>query len=545
MDGVLAPLRSRDFRLLWTGQTASVLGDGLILVAVGLYVTRLTGDPSDVGTVLAAYSVPLVVLVLVGGVVADRLPRQTVMVVSDLLRCVLHLVLAGLIVTGAVRIWHMVVIGVLFGTAEAFFRPAYTGLVPQTVPEDQIQGAQALTGVSREVAQIASPALATALVLGVGGAAAFALDAATFAVSAGLLLRVRTRDRGSAGERSSVLVELAEGWRAVRDRAWVWVVILCFSASLLLALAPFFVLGAEVAREQYGTDAVYGLANAAWGVGTICGALLGARWRPARPLLAALAWSVPWPGCIAAFALGPPRPVLYVLMALAGFGIGLFAVWWETALAQRIPPHLLSRVSAWDWMGSLALLPLGYLLAGPVAGQVGSARVLVVRRSGRRAGDGARPALARPADARAAGRPRAADRPRGGAARAARLGLTLSRRRPARAGCPAPTAELGRVTPSCCKAAPVSATRAARADTCSSPNPTAACRPCGSPRVMPPSPTVRSKSVTFPGLPGGAPGTVHAPRAVSKPSASATPPAVDSRVSSMIDARAAAEGSVT
>jgi MFS family permease len=374
---VLLVLRNRDFRLLWLGQSASVLGDGLILVAVGLFVTRRTGDPSDVGVVLAAYTLPLALFVLVGGVVADRLPRRLVMVVSDVVRCVLHGVLAVLIATGALEIWHMVVIGVLFGTAEAFFRPAYAGLVPQTVPEHQIQGAQALTGVSREVAQIASPALATALVLGVGGAAAFALDAATFAVSAALLLLVRPRPRGAPTERTSMLVELRDGWQAVRERAWVWVLVLCFSLTLLVALAPFFVLGADVARAVYGSDAVYGLANAAWGVGTISGALLGARWRPARPMLAAAAWSVPWPGCIAVYGLGPPRPVLYTLMALAGLGIGLFAVWWETALAQRIPPHLLSRVSAWDWMGSLALLPLGYLLAGPVAARLGSVEVLV------------------------------------------------------------------------------------------------------------------------------------------------------------------------
>ena len=374
---MLTALRSRDFRLLWLGQTASVLGDGLILVAVGLFVTRLTGDPSDVGLVLAAYSLPLVAFVLVGGVVADRLPRQTVMVVSDLVRCALHGVLALLIATGAVRIWHMVVIGLLFGTAEAFFRPAYAGLVPQTVPEDRIQGAQALTGVSREVAQMASPALATALVLGVGGAAAFALDALTFGVSAVLLLLVRTRPRGEPPVRSSVRGELREGWQAVRERSWVWVVIVCFSLALLVALAPFFVLGAEVAERVYGSDAVYGLANAAWGVGTVAGALVGAHWRPARPMLAAAAWSAPWPGCIAVYALGPPRSLLYALMALAGVGVGLFAVWWETALAQRIPPHLLSRVSAWDWMGSLALLPLGYLLTGPVAERLGAVEVLV------------------------------------------------------------------------------------------------------------------------------------------------------------------------
>ncbi len=233
--------------------------------------------------------------VLVGGVVADRLPRQTVMVVSDLVRCVLHSDLALLIATGTVRIWHMVVIGVLFGTAESFFRPAYTGLVPQTVPEHDIQAAQALTGLSREIAQFASPALSTALVLGVGGAAAFGLDALTFAVSAALLWRVRTRSRGETGERSTVLVEMREGWQAVRERAWVWATILGFSIALLVALAPFFVLGASVAEDVYGSDAVYGLTNAAWGVGTV---VRGAARRALAPGPAACtpaSWPA-WPG---------------------------------------------------------------------------------------------------------------------------------------------------------------------------------------------------------------------------------------------------------
>lgn len=375
---MLSALSARDFRLLWLSQTASVIGDALVLVAVGLFVTRLTGDPGDVGLVLGAYSLPLLLLVLFGGVLADRVPRQRLMIASDVARAVLHGTLALLILTGAVQVWHMVVIGALFGTAEAFFRPAYTGLVPQTVDEDQIQSAQALTGVSREIAAMAGPALATALVLGVGGAAAFALDAATFVVSALLLTRVRGRERGTPGARSSVLRELVEGWDAVRSRAWVWATVLCFSAALFTALAPFFVLGAAVAQDLYGSDAVYGLSNAAWGVGTVSGAVVGARWKPRFPLRAAVLCAVPWPACIAVFALGPPLPVLYATMAVAGIGIGLFAVWWETALATRIPPHLLSRVSAWDWMGSLALLPLGYLLAGPVADALGAAEVMVV-----------------------------------------------------------------------------------------------------------------------------------------------------------------------
>jgi MFS family permease len=360
-------------------QTVSVIGDALVIVAVGLFVTRLTGDPTDVALVLVAYAGPLVLFVLLGGVIADRLPRQSVMVTSDLIRAVLHATLAVLIATGSVRIWYMVVIGIIYGTAEAFFRPAYAGLVPQTlVSDDDIQGAQALGGLSSELANFASPALATALVLGAGGAWAFGLDAATFAVSALLVSRVRARDRGARREPESMAVELREGWRAVRERPWVLWTIACFAGALLTAMAPFLVLGASVSKDVYGTEAVYGLASAAFGVGTIAGAITGSRWRPRYPMRVGAAASIIWPLSYTVYALGPPLPVLYPAMAIAGAGIGLFAVLWETALAQRIPPHLLSRVSAWDWMGSLALLPFGYLLSGWLGRMIGEVRVVEV-----------------------------------------------------------------------------------------------------------------------------------------------------------------------
>jgi MFS family permease len=375
---VFAVLRFRDFRLLWISQSASVIGDSLVVVAIGIYVTRWTGQATDVGIVLAAYSLPFVLFLLVGGVLADRMPRQRVMVVSDTVRCVLHGTLAILILTGVVQIWQMVLIGIGFGTAQAFFQPAYTGLVPQTVGESDIQSAQALNGVSRELAEFLSPALATVLVLGVGGAAAFGLDAITFAISAILLTRVRARKRGEPGARGTVFGELREGWHAVRDRSWIGATILAFSATLVVALAPFFVLGASVARDVYGGEAAFGLISAAWGVGTVSGAVLGSRWRPYRPMRAAMLAALPWPAAVTLYAAGPPQEVMYVAMAVAGCGLGLFGVWWETALAQRVPAHLLSRVSAWDWMGSLALLPAGYLLAGPMADAFGGVRVLEV-----------------------------------------------------------------------------------------------------------------------------------------------------------------------
>ena len=179
-------LQEREFRLLWLGQSASTIGDRLVFVALALYVTEI-GTPSDVGIVLAAHAIPLVAFVMLGGVWADRLPRHLVMVATDVVRARMHTLLAVLIFTGTVEIWHIVVIEAVFGAAEAFFRPAYTGLMPQTVPEELVQDANAATALVNTVAEFAGPALATALVLGIGAGWAFALDAATFVVSAAFL----------------------------------------------------------------------------------------------------------------------------------------------------------------------------------------------------------------------------------------------------------------------------------------------------------------------------------------------------------------------
>jgi MFS family permease len=370
-------LRLSDFRNLFIGQAFSTVGDGIVFVALALYVTDI-GSPTDVGIVLAAATVPLVSFLLIGGVWADRLPRHRVMIATDLVRFALHAVLAALIFSGAVEIWHIVVIEALFGAAEAFFRPAYTGLVPQTVPEEMIQDAKAAGSTVETVAEFAGPALATVLVLGLGAGWAFALDAATFLVSAFFLTRVRPRVRGAPPERRSLLAEVREGYAEVRSRAWIWVTVAAFAVALLLSFGPWTTLGPTIAEDEYGSTGVFGLLAAAMGAGTMLGALLGFRWRPLHPMRAGFLWCLPWPAVTVAFALGVPLPLLVPLFAAAGVGLALFGIWWETALAERVPPHTLSRVSAYDWMGSLALLPLGYLLAGPLGEQFGSSLVLGV-----------------------------------------------------------------------------------------------------------------------------------------------------------------------
>ena len=346
-------------------------------MALALYVTEI-GSPPDVGMVLAAHAVPLVGFILLGGVVADRIARTRVMIASDAARCALHALLAALIFTGAVEIWHIVVIEALYGCAEAFFKPAQTGLLPQTVPEEEIQPARAASGTIETVAQFAGPALATVLVLGLGAGWAFAIDAATFLVSIAFLLRVRPRERGEAAPAQTVLADLRDGWRAVRERAWLWSILLCFSAAVLLSFAPWFTLGPTVAEDVYGSTGVFGVLVAAAGAGTIAGAVTGFRWRPLHPLRTGMLLALMWPASMLAVALGLPLGVVVPGCVLAGFGIALFGIWWETALAQRVPPHLLSRVSAYDWMVSLSLLPIGYLLAGPLGEALGEQAVLAV-----------------------------------------------------------------------------------------------------------------------------------------------------------------------
>ncbi len=312
-----ALLRHRNFRLLFLGQGLSTIGDRIVFVALALYVTDI-GTPTDVGLVLACHAVPLVGFLLIGGVWADRLPRHLVVVTTDLIRFGLHALLAVLIFSGAVEIWHIAVIEAAFGTAEAFYRPAYTGLVPQTVPEEEIQPAKAAFGTLETVAEFLGPALATLLVLGIGPGWAFAIDAATFLVSAAFLVRLRPRARGEPVERTTVLRELRDGWSEVRSRAWVWAIIGAASLSLLVGFGPWMTLGPTVSIELYDTRAVYGILVSAMGAGTIAGALIGFRWRPRHPMRAGVLLCLPWSFAGGLFALGLPVGVLVVLFVLAG-----------------------------------------------------------------------------------------------------------------------------------------------------------------------------------------------------------------------------------
>ncbi len=385
MSSYLGALRHPDFRFLFLGQSASAVGDQVVIVALALYITERTGSATDLGLVLAAQSVPLIVLLLFGGVWADRLPRHRIMIVADLLRAALHGGLAALILTGGASVAQMVVIEALFGAARAFFQPAYTGLLPQTIPSILLQDARAISAVTENVAILVGPALGTALVLIVGAGEAFALDGATFLLSAVLLGRVRPRrDAPGCGETepgrppTTVWHELHIGWREVRSRPWVWATILAFTGAVLCAYAQWYALAPVIARDHYGDVGLFGVLESVAGGGAVIGALIGLRWRPRHPMVVGLLLTFFWPLQSILFALGAPVALVVVLALAAGYGFSLFGIWWETALARHVAPHALSRVSAYDWMGSLALLPVGFAVAGPLASAFGAREVLGV-----------------------------------------------------------------------------------------------------------------------------------------------------------------------
>jgi MFS family permease len=365
--------RGREFRLLFAGQSVSAIGDRLVMVAMPFAVLAVPGAGlSDVGLVLGSSALTLALFVLIGGVWADRLPRQLTMLGSDVVRGIAQAATAMLLITDHAQVWHLVVLQMVYGAAEAFFRPAALGLIPQVVERDEIQAANAMMGLSSNVGMVAGPAAAGVLVAAAGAGVALAVDAGTFLVSAVALALLKPRPVVRTEARSSFLSELAGGWREVTSRTWVWSLILSFSAYHFLVLPSLFILGPAVSNSDRGGAAAWGIISAGFGVGAVLGSLLALRWRPNRPgVVVALALCLGATQCT--IVVSPLSTlVVTVLEALTGVGVVVCFTIWETALQERIPQAAQSRVSSFDYLGSLTLMPLGYLLVGPAAHLLGN-----------------------------------------------------------------------------------------------------------------------------------------------------------------------------
>lgn len=373
---ILAALQEPLFRRVWLARTASSFGDALIPVALAFAVLGLRNSASDLGIVLAAFTVTRVAFVLVGGVWADRLSRRGVMVSADIARACSQGALAFLLLADHAELWHFVAASAVSGAATAFFLPASSGVVPDTVSAPRLQQANALLGLSDNSAGIVGPAVAGVIVATLGAGWAFAIDAATFVVSAIFLLRVTVPTAGVAG-RQNFFSDLMAGWREVTSRTWMWTSFIAFAVGNA-AFAALFVLGPLVAKTELGGVRDWGILMTAWAVGGVAGGVLALRYRPSHPLIPAFLLVLPTALLFALLAPPFPLPLLAIAFAVGMAGNAIAIALWDTTVQEQVPRWALSRVSAYDTMISFVFMPMGFTLAGPLASWLGADVALIV-----------------------------------------------------------------------------------------------------------------------------------------------------------------------
>jgi len=374
-------LRSRPFALLWLGQTISTLGDGAYLTALAWQVLVLTGSGAAMGIVLIATSVPRVVFLLLGGVIADRLPRRLVMLWADAGRAVAVGAIAVLSYTNALQFWHLIALGLLFGLSQAFFLPAYQSIAPQLVEVEALPSANALNGLTREIGMLAGPALGALLVARFSTASAFAFDSLSFLVSALCLLAVRVplkpllaqeglevetaKPRGARG----LFADMREGIGYVAASSWLWVTIAIAAFGNALR-APYSVTLPLHVRDFYHSSVgLYGAIFSAFAIGSILATLaVGQLRRIHRRGIVAYSALLVSSLAMMVFALPVSHDLIPVVTltagALDGAGIGVFDVIWVTVLQEMVPSEKLGRVSSVDFVGSLLFQPLGLAAIG-------------------------------------------------------------------------------------------------------------------------------------------------------------------------------------
>jgi MFS family permease len=371
MRGSLAPLAERQFRLLFLGRTVSIVGNAFATTAIAFAVLDVTHSKADLGYVLAARAVPQVVFLLAGGVWADRLPRHLVMVGSNLVSGASQAALAGLLLTGSAHFGELIVLSAVNGTSSAFFFPASTGIVPQTVPAPILQTANALLRLGLNASYIGGAALGGVVVAASNPGTAIAFDAATFLLAAALVAAIELPP-GLRMPGSTFLAELGEGWREFRSRAWLWGIVLQFSFVNAAETGSVNVLGPAVAKAHLSGAAGWGAVLAADAIGLVCGGLAMLRFRPRRMLLWATLGIFLMPLAPLALAFPLSLPAVIGAAFVAGLGVEVFGVLWETTMQQEIPGETLSRVSSYDALGSFALIPLGFSATGAIAAAIGT-----------------------------------------------------------------------------------------------------------------------------------------------------------------------------
>jgi MFS family permease len=367
------------YRLLFGSQVLSILGDRVTSIALPFAVLSVGGGVGDVALTSAAQFLPFVLLALPAGVWADRLDRKRILITSDAVRLVTQAIAAVLLLTGTAHVAHLVVLAAVFGAADAFFAPAFSGLLPTTVSPANIQPANALRGLTFSLGNVVGPVLAGVLIAYAGGpGSALAVDAVSFAVSVALLIPLRPglvsqalAEEDPTATTTSFGTSLREGWREVRSRSWVLGYLGGFSIYHAVVLPSIFVVGPVLMLQEYDGARSWALITALFGVGNILGDVLLLTWRP-RHALRVGALMLIGASCQAAI-VGSHLPDwgIGLLELLTGICVtGMFTLW-ETSLGEHIPSAALSRVSSYDYLSTTGVIPLGNLLVGLAAASFG------------------------------------------------------------------------------------------------------------------------------------------------------------------------------
>jgi len=368
-------LSERNFKLFFIGRITSQIGNGMAPVAIAFAVLE-HGNASDLGFVSAAGGAPVVILLLVGGVIADRYSRRVVMLGSDTLRMLAEVGLGAWILLAHPPLWGFMALAALVGSGSAIFWPALQGLVPEVVSKDKLQQANALMSLAGSISGIIGPAIAGLIIAVANPGWAVLIDGLTYLASvlSLYLISIAFRPRASTG---SFVLELRQGWSEFWSRTWLWVIVLEFSIVNVLESAPTYVLGPVIAKRSLGGAPAWGAVLAVGGLGAIAGGIVMLRWRTRRPLRVATIASFTFALPMFALAVREPLWVLGASFFLSSAGSAFFGTLWSTTMQREIPQQLLSRLTSYDMFGSLVFLPIGMALVGPVSNLIGERTTLV------------------------------------------------------------------------------------------------------------------------------------------------------------------------
>lgn len=371
MVGNREVLRNVEFRRLFWSRAISNVGNGVAPIALAFGVLALPGaTPTSLSIVLAAQAIPLVLMLPFGGVIADRLGRARVIMVTDALVSVFVMTTAILFITGHANVLILAVLGALSGLLNGMWYPAMSGLTPDVVPDEQLQSANALVSIATNVGFIAGNALGGVLVALVGPGWAIAIDSLSFVISAALIYSIRhVAKPHDSGE--SVLSDLIHGWRVFLSFRWIVVIVGCFSFVVMVWRGAEEVLGPVLALDIYGGPKGWALVMACQGVGLLVGGIAASRVRAGHPLVIGMLVTLALPVWLLLLAAEAPLLLAAAGAFVFGFALELFYVFWLTALQTRVPRESLSRVNSYDALGSMMFGPIGLALAGPLVAVIG------------------------------------------------------------------------------------------------------------------------------------------------------------------------------